>query len=50
MAEYENIRTGRHCTDTFEGEGAANVLDENYAVKPAFDALRQDLLLAADRH
>jgi endo-1,4-beta-xylanase len=35
--------------DTFEGEGAANVLDENYAVKPAFDALRQDLLLAARR-
>jgi endo-1,4-beta-xylanase len=35
--------------DTFEGEGAANVLDENYAVKPAFDALRQDLRLAAGR-
>lgn len=35
--------------DTFEGEGAANVLDENYAVKPAFEALRQDLLLAAGR-
>jgi endo-1,4-beta-xylanase len=34
---------------TFEGEGAANVLDENYAVKPAFDALRQDLTLAGRR-
>lgn len=51
----------RHCTDftvwgftdkyswvpgTFEGEGAANLFDENYAAKPAYKALTQDLLLA----
>ncbi|WP_405904268.1 endo-1,4-beta-xylanase [Streptomyces sp. NBC_00656] len=54
----------RHCTDftvwgftdkyswvpgTFEGEGAANLFDENYAAKPAYKALTQDLLLAAGR-
>ncbi|MEU9205458.1 endo-1,4-beta-xylanase [Streptomyces sp. NPDC048332] len=54
----------RHCTDftvwgftdkyswvpsTFEGEGAANLFDENYAAKPAYKALTQDLKLAAGR-
>lgn len=35
--------------DTFEGEGAANLFDENYAAKPAYSALRDDLKLAAGR-
>ncbi|MGW2477090.1 endo-1,4-beta-xylanase [Streptomyces sp. NPDC001665] len=35
--------------DTFEGEGAANLYDENYEAKPAYSALRDDLLLAAGR-
>ncbi|MEU1351369.1 endo-1,4-beta-xylanase [Streptomyces sp. NPDC005776] len=35
--------------DTFEGEGAANLFDENYAAKPAYKALTQDLKLAAGR-
>lgn len=35
--------------DTFEGEGAANLFDENYAAKPAYKALTQDLRLAAGR-
>ncbi|MFD7864300.1 endo-1,4-beta-xylanase [Streptomyces sp. NPDC059783] len=54
----------RHCTDftvwgftdryswvpdTFEGEGAANLLDENYGPKPAYQALTEDLKLAAGR-
>lgn len=54
----------RHCTDftvwgftdayswvpdTFEGEGAANLFDENYTAKPAYKALTQDLKLAAGR-
>ncbi|MQA84552.1 MAG: 1,4-beta-xylanase [Streptosporangiales bacterium] len=30
----------------FEGEGAANILDENFRAKPAYDALRMDLALA----
>jgi endo-1,4-beta-xylanase len=30
----------------FEGQGAANILDENFAPKPAYDALRADLALA----
>ena len=30
----------------FTGEGAANILDENYNAKPAYDALRRDLTLA----
>jgi endo-1,4-beta-xylanase len=30
----------------FEGEGAATILDENFAPKPAYDALRADLALA----
>ncbi|MCX0242474.1 endo-1,4-beta-xylanase [Streptomyces drozdowiczii] len=34
---------------TFEGEGAANLYDENYRAKPAYSALRDDLLLAAGR-
>ena len=29
----------------FEGQGAANLLDENFAPKPAYDALRADLAL-----
>lgn len=52
----------RHCTDftvwgftdkyswvpsTFEGEGAANLFDENYRPKPAYQALLEDLKLAA---
>ncbi|MFJ6215842.1 endo-1,4-beta-xylanase [Streptomyces sp. NPDC092296] len=52
----------RHCTDftvwgftdkyswvpsTFAGEGAANIMDENYRTKPAYRALSQDLMLAA---
>ncbi|GGY88364.1 endo-1,4-beta-xylanase [Streptomyces nitrosporeus] len=36
--------------DTFPGEGAANVLDEDYAPKPAYGTLRQTLTLAAGRH
>ncbi|MEU2250192.1 endo-1,4-beta-xylanase [Streptomyces sp. NPDC019224] len=36
--------------DTFEGEGAANLFDENYRAKPAYSALRDDLLLAAGRN
>lgn len=55
----------RHCTDftvwgftdkyswvpdTFEGEGAANLFDENYTAKPAYKALTQDLKLAAGRN
>ncbi|MEV5606442.1 endo-1,4-beta-xylanase [Streptomyces sp. NPDC052299] len=36
--------------DTFEGEGAANLFDENYKAKPAYSALRDDLLLAAGRN
>ncbi|WP_405896570.1 endo-1,4-beta-xylanase [Streptomyces sp. NBC_00727] len=35
--------------DTFEGEGAANLFDENYRAKPAYSALRDDLLLVAGR-
>ncbi|TXS01705.1 endo-1,4-beta-xylanase [Streptomyces sp. col6] len=35
---------------TFEGEGAANLFDENYKAKPAYSALRDDLLLVAGRH
>ncbi|TRV78239.1 endo-1,4-beta-xylanase [Streptomyces sp. 130] len=35
--------------DTFEGEGAANLFDEDYRPKPAYSALRDDLLLAAGR-
>ncbi|HEY9331221.1 MAG TPA: endo-1,4-beta-xylanase [Streptomyces sp.] len=35
--------------DTFEGEGAANLFDENYMAKPAYKALIQDLKLAAGR-
>ncbi|WP_406460876.1 endo-1,4-beta-xylanase [Streptomyces sp. NBC_00111] len=33
--------------DTFPGQGAANILDENYAPKPAYGTLRQTLALAA---
>ncbi|WP_330237827.1 endo-1,4-beta-xylanase [Streptomyces sp. NBC_00525] len=33
--------------DTFEGEGAANIFDENYRAKPAYSAMRDDLMLAA---
>ncbi|TXS44869.1 endo-1,4-beta-xylanase [Streptomyces sp. t39] len=33
----------------FDGEGAANILDEDYAEKPAYRALLQDLRLAARR-
>ncbi|MFF5899665.1 endo-1,4-beta-xylanase [Streptomyces argenteolus] len=36
--------------DTFPGEGAANIFDENYAPKPAYGTLRQTLTLAAGRH
>lgn len=36
--------------DTFPGQGAANILDENYAPKPAYGTLRQTLTLAAGRH
>ncbi|MYQ81964.1 MULTISPECIES: endo-1,4-beta-xylanase [unclassified Streptomyces] len=36
--------------DTFEGEGAANLFDEHYKAKPAYSALRDDLLLAAGRN
>ncbi|MFJ8857725.1 endo-1,4-beta-xylanase [Streptomyces sp. NPDC102451] len=36
--------------DTFPGEGAANLFDENYAPKPAYSTLRQTLTLAAGRH
>lgn len=54
----------RHCTDftvwgftdkyswvpsTFEGQGAANIFDENYVAKPAYKAMSQDLKLAAGR-
>ncbi|MFF1835939.1 endo-1,4-beta-xylanase [Streptomyces sp. NPDC058231] len=54
-----------HCTDftvwgftdkyswvptTFTGEGAANILDENYKVKSAYKAMSQDLALAAGRN
>ncbi|MFB8030000.1 endo-1,4-beta-xylanase [Streptomyces sp. NPDC056465] len=35
--------------DTFPGQGAANILDENYAPKPAHGTLRQTLTLAAGR-
>nr|WSW70704.1 endo-1,4-beta-xylanase [Streptomyces sp. NBC_00995] len=35
---------------TFEGEGAANLFDENYVAKPAYKALTQDLKLAAGRN
>ncbi|MET9595578.1 endo-1,4-beta-xylanase [Streptomyces sp. NPDC006516] len=35
--------------DTFPGQGAANILDENYAPKPAYGTLRQTLTLAAGR-
>ncbi|TXS25701.1 endo-1,4-beta-xylanase [Streptomyces sp. gb1(2016)] len=35
--------------DTFPGEGAANIFDENYAPKPACSTLRQTLTLAAGR-
>ncbi|WP_405696888.1 endo-1,4-beta-xylanase [Streptomyces sp. NBC_01185] len=35
--------------DTFPGQGAANILDENYAPKPAYGTLRQTLALAAGR-
>jgi endo-1,4-beta-xylanase len=31
---------------TFEGQGAANILDESFTPKPAYDALRADLALA----
>lgn len=55
----------RHCTDftvwgftdryswvpaTFPGEGAANIMDENYRAKSAYSALSQDLKLSAGRH
>lgn len=33
----------------FEGEGAANLLDEDFAAKPAYDAVRGTLLLAGSR-
>ncbi|MCE6999163.1 endo-1,4-beta-xylanase [Saccharothrix sp. S26] len=33
----------------FEGEGAANILDENFAAKPAYRALRDDLSLGGTR-
>lgn len=36
--------------DTFRGEGAANLFDEHYRAKPAYSALRDDLLLAAGRN
>ncbi|MDQ0797876.1 endo-1,4-beta-xylanase [Streptomyces sp. B1I3] len=36
--------------DTFPGQGAANILDENYVPKPAYGTLRQTLTLAAGRH
>ncbi|WP_405659495.1 endo-1,4-beta-xylanase [Streptomyces sp. NBC_01166] len=36
--------------DTFPGEGAANIFDENYVPKPAYSTLRQTLTLAAGRH
>ncbi|MFC8536147.1 endo-1,4-beta-xylanase [Streptomyces sp. NPDC057249] len=36
--------------DTFEGEGAANLFDEDYKAKPAYFALRDDLLLAGGRN
>ncbi|MFI6123023.1 endo-1,4-beta-xylanase [Streptomyces sp. NPDC051064] len=36
--------------DTFPGEGAANIFDENYVPKPAYGTLRQTLTLAAGRH
>ncbi|MEU2550064.1 endo-1,4-beta-xylanase [Streptomyces roseolus] len=29
--------------DTFEGQGAANLMDEEYAAKPAFEAVRDEL-------
>ncbi|MFC8225954.1 endo-1,4-beta-xylanase [Streptomyces sp. NPDC057287] len=35
--------------DTFPGQGAANILDEDYAPKPAYGTLRQTLALAAGR-
>lgn len=53
-----------HCTDftvwgftdkyswvpgVFTGEGAANILDENYKAKAAYNAMSQDLTLAAGR-
>jgi endo-1,4-beta-xylanase len=33
----------------FDGEGAANLLDEEFAAKPAYDAVRSTLLLAGSR-
>ncbi|MFE6036557.1 endo-1,4-beta-xylanase [Streptomyces sp. NPDC056452] len=36
--------------NTFPGEGAANILDENNTAKPAYGTLRQTLTLAAGRH
>ncbi|HWU06210.1 MAG TPA: endo-1,4-beta-xylanase [Streptomyces sp.] len=35
--------------DTFPGQGAANIFDENYAPKPAYSTLRQTLALSAGR-
>ena len=52
----------RHCTSftvwgftdkyswvpsTFDGQGAANLLDENFAAKPAYEAVRSDLAVTA---
>ncbi|HEY8455571.1 MAG TPA: endo-1,4-beta-xylanase [Actinopolymorphaceae bacterium] len=34
---------------TFEGQGAATILDEDFQPKPAYDALKADLALAARR-
>ncbi|WP_119730189.1 endo-1,4-beta-xylanase [Thermomonospora amylolytica] len=33
--------------DWFDGEGAANIMDENFQPKPAYNALRTDLTLAS---
>jgi hypothetical protein len=34
----------------FPGEGSANIYTENYEAKPAYEALRRDLTLAAGVH
>jgi endo-1,4-beta-xylanase len=35
---------------TFKGQGAADILDENYQPKPAYNALRTELVLAQAEH